>query len=922
MRTFAISLVLIFGLLRSPVTRAADDPIQFNEHIRPILANACLACHGPDAKERKADLRLDVQSEDQSKVIVPNHPDRSELIKRITSADPDKRMPPPDSGKSLSEGEIDLLRQWIESGASFQGHWAFDPIKRYDPPRSNDATLTEIDRFIVAALNERGLSLSPRESRTRLIRRATFNLTGLPPSWAEVEAFVNDPSPQAFETVIDRLLESPRYGERWGRHWLDVARYADTHGGSAIGFKRFPFSYTYRDYVIRSFNKDVPYDQFVTEQLAADQMNLEENDPARAGLGFLTVGRQYRNRHDLIDDQIDVVTRGLLGLTVTCARCHDHKFDPISTNEYYAVHAVLAASFMAEPLPLVGTPKIAPQYREKLANLERLRDDIQREQVDVMTGRLRMQAGLYLRELAKGVPEVDTSTSFLSFRTDDIRPIVLERWRKHINGLSDKHPVFGPWHRLSRLDGDDFATACESVVQALIKENGDPKKFGAEHRLDSEPPKWNPRVLEALAESKPESFVEVADVYGNIFAQTHRRWLSSLLEASAEASAQGKIVPDEDARHRIINSAIERQLRHHLYAKGSPTALDFKGRDVRMLNRTVRDKVNSRTQAIHQLNLAGYAPPRAMQLQEVREPEPSYVFIRGNPVNRGDPVEPGFLAVLSGDRPLSYVGSKRRLALARSIVHRSNPITRRVVVNWVWQHHFGRGLVRTPDDFGSRGTPPTHPELLDYLAETFLEDGWSIKKLHRRIMLSAVYQQAAVENAAARLKDPDNRLLWRMPRRRLEMEAMRDAMLAVSGELSLTMGGKPYENESSRRTVYAFVNRDIVSRLNTTFDGANPTSCTVKRPQTTVPQQTLFALNSVFIQQRAKALVNVGEIKNAKTQQDRVRNIYRRVYGRNPDAEESAVALEFIGTGSGASSAAWNQFAHVLLAANEFHFVD
>ncbi len=924
------SIICCLLFLQTTPIILADDAgvsVRFNEHIRPILAENCLECHGSDAEQRQAELRLDIkQHAKRKRVLAPGAADGSELVRRVTSGDPDLRMPPPDSGKTLTAQEIELLRRWIQQGAQYEGHWAFQPIRSDARPTVDDPDLTEIDRFVVAALNRHGLSISEKVSRLQLIRRATFDLTGLPPEWSNVEDFVNDPDPRAFESVVDRLLDSPQYGERWGRHWLDLARYADTHGGSAIGFTRFPFSYTYRDYVINAFNADLPYDQFIVEQIAADQLKRDDNDPSQAALGFLTVGLQYQNRHDQIDDQIDVISRGLLGLTVACARCHDHKFDPVPTADYYSLHAVLGSSDAPIELPVIGQPPLTEAYRRyqtELTRLETLRDDITREQGEVMRGRLRMQVGMYLQALAKGVPEQDTSTAFLSFRTDDLRPIVLEHWRRHINALTQQDPVFGPWHKLSALDAKGYAERCQELLDALIKENGDPSKFAAEHQLETSPPRWNPRVLEALAAAKPQSFVDVAKVYGKVFAETHRRWLTALLEASLEASPEGRTVPDQDRRHRVINSSIERQLRHHLYAPDSPTALRVTAKSKnRTLNRSVRDHVNKSYTAIHQHNLGAGVPPRAMSLNEDKEPAQSFVLVRGNAINRGQRVEPGFLSVLSKPDAQPFEDGVRRLGLARAIVDPANPLTRRVIVNWVWQHHFGRGLVRTPDDFGTRGEPPTHPRLLDHLADALSSDGWSLKKLHRRVMLTAVYQQAAVENKQARAIDPENRLLWRMPRRKLEMEAMRDAMLAVSGELQLKPGGRPFDEKADRtiprRSVYAFVNRDVVSRLATTFDGANPTTCTVKRPETMVPQQTLFALNSEFIHSRAQALVKLPSIQSAESDSERVRVIYQRVYSRPPEREEVSTAVDYINSGSDS----WAQFVHVLLAANEFHFVD
>ncbi len=913
---------------------AAGEPgerkVRFNEHIRPILAEYCLQCHGPDAENREGDLRLDVEAAAKASSIVPGKPDESELFRRLVTADADLRMPPVDSGKTLTKRQVDLIQQWIREGAKYEGHWAFEPIQRPKLPATGDAQTTPIDRFIVARLKQSGLSLSPTITQQQLIRRATFDLTGLPPTWEEVVAFVNDDSPQAFEKVIDRLLESPRYGERWGRHWLDIARYADTHGGSAIGFTKFPFSYTYRDYVIRSFNADVPYDRFVTEQIAADQMGLEENDPALAGLGFLTVGMQFRNPHDTIDDQIDVVTRGLLGLTVACTRCHDHKHDPLLTEDYYSLYATLASSKSPDLLPFVGQPQDTPQYRSYQGELEKRRinhRDMARDQTEVMRGRLRMQVGLYLRELAKGTPEQDLSAAFLSYRTDDVRPLVLNRWRDYLVEMSADDPVFGPWVRLRDLKTDGFADATKALMEQLTKENGDLSKRPAAQSLSENAPRWNPRVLESLAKKQPTSLLDVADAYGELFATVQKEWLQALLAASLEASSPENVVPDEDARHADVNSAINRQLRRHLHEPGMPTAMPDELATT-LLNRTVRDNLRGRKNSIHNLHLTSPgSPPRAMSLLENEEPGEFRIFKRGNPIDRGDLVEARFIHKLSDKNTKPFPDGQRRLGLARAIVDPTNPLTRRVIVNWVWQQHFGRGIVRTPDDFGTHGEPPSHPQLLDYLASVLLDDGWSLKKLHRRIMLTAAYRQGAIENSASRMVDPDNRLLWRMPRRRISMEAMRDSMLAVSGELSPQIGGKPFDLLSKpvvpRRSIYAFINRDIVSSLASTFDAADPSSCTARRPETTVPQQTLFALNSAFIQDRAAKLASLKEITDASDDANRVRRLYRRTYSRDPDANEIEIALQYVASqGEGSEPKTWQRLAHALLASNEFVFVD
>lgn len=950
---FAIPLCLA-ALLCGRYATAKE--ISFSSQVRPILAEYCVQCHGPDVEQRQADLRLDIADESTAAAIVAGDPDASELILRLTTEDPDMRMPPPEMQKRPTAKEVDILRRWIAQGGQFEGHWSYQPIRRPDVPTPAGHASTDIDRFIVAALEKNGLKLAPPLDRRRLIRRASFDLIGLPPSPAEVEAFVSDAAPdhEAFARVIDQLLQSPRYGERWGRHWLDIARYADTHGGSAIGYTRFPFSYTYRDYVIGAFNEDLPYDEFVLQQLAADQLDLPPNDPALAALGFLTVGMQFRSVHDLIDDQIDVVTRGLMGVTVACARCHDHKFDEIPTTDYYALYATLASSEPPDDLPVLGEPSLTDQLREyqsQLENRQTIYRDMARDQMEVMRNRLRSQVGLYLTDLAKGVPEQDLSAAFLSYRTDDVRPIVLHRWRIYLGALSEQDPVFFAWVRLQDTPADQFQAACEQLVQALKAENGDPAQFKDMHNMSVEAPKWNPRVLSALEEAKPASLIELAEAYGKLFADVHLSWLTALHEASIEATPAAEIITDEDPRHAEVNSAINQQLRRHLYESGTPTAVPDEVA-ARLLNRTVSDKLSGKRGTIHDLHLnSPGSPPRGMVLAESKTPPETHVFLRGSPLSRGERVEARFLTNVAPYGTTPFVDGQRRRGLAEATIDPENPLTRRVIVNWIWRHHFGLGLVRTPDDLGTRGTPPTHPQLLDHLATVFAEDGWSIKKMHRRIMLSDVYQQSSVEDSDARGRDPENLFLWRMPRKRLEMESMRDAMLAVSGELdTTTIGGRPFDLEADpvvpRRSVYAFINRDIISSLSSTFDGADPTSCTVKRPDTTVPQQTLYALNSVFIQDRAAAVARLA-VKAAADDGGRVEWLYQRIYLRQPDREERDLALAFVtrpqpdGEAPEATEEApeakaetvtvanttagtdrWAQLAHAMLASNEFIFLD
>ena len=924
----------------------SNAQVDFNRQVRPILAEYCFQCHGPDAEKRSADLRLDVEVEAKKSAIVAMAED-SELILRIQSTDSETVMPPTSTGKTLSVVQKEILRQWVQEGAKYSSHWAFQSIADSESLLNSlpapEAAATPIDRFLVHKLQEAGLHYSKPVSRARFIRRATFDLTGLPPTWAEVEAFESDVAKGSEERLIDRLTQSPRYGERWGRHWLDIARYADTHGGAAIGFTTFPFSFTYRDYVINAFNHDLPIDRFLLEQIAADQLELPENDPSLAALGFLTVGMQFRNSNDTIDDQIDVITRGLMGLTVTCARCHDHKFDPIPTADYYALYASIAPNKAPSQLPAIGAvsdENAHMQYEREFSELKLKYQQFALEQNEVLRNRLRMQVGLYLAEIAKGVGEQDLSTQFLSYRTDDIRPLVFNRWRTWLAGFSKDDAVFGPW-----LEMQSWGTIPEAEFQKrrdeyLSRLSGELDAIGRTpdklHALRGEPPKWNPFIVDALLELKPNSLSDAAAVYGKVFADQQRLWLQSLLESSSEAAPGGTVLPDDHPQHQVINSASHRQIRHHLYAPGSP--FDVSDEDaVRLTNRTISDLASGKKGAMHQLNLSSPgSPPRAMIVQEDPNPRATHIFVRGNPLARGDVVQAKFLSALPGDHTQIYEDGKRRLGLARSVIADSNPLTARVLVNWAWQNHFGVGIVRTPDDFGTRGQAPTHPELLDYLADQFRKSGWSMKWLHRQIMLSQAYRQGAIENEDSRQVDPENQLLWRMPRRRLDFEAMRDSMLAACDELDVTMGGRPVDLNASpavpRRSVYGFVNRDIIANLMSTFDSANPNACTARRPETTVPQQALFALNSDFIQDRALRLASITKQINAASDEDRIVAMVRRTLCRDPTESEVGQAKKFlddnIATATTTDGAAadpergWILLAHALMASNEFTFLD
>ncbi len=614
-----------------------------------------------------------------------------------------------------------------------EGHWAFRPIRPPDLPRVRDAAWvrSSVDPFVLVALESRGWRPSPEADRRTLIRRVTLGLTGLPPTAEEVEEFEQDPRPDAYERLVERLLSSPAYGERWARHWLDVARYADSKGYVFREDRRYPFSYTYRDYVVTSFNEDLPFDRFIMEQLAADRL-VGDHKKSLAAMGFLTLGRRFLNNiHDIIDDRIDVTMRGLMGLTVGCARCHDHKYDPIPMSDYYSLYGVFASSVEPKELPVIDENSDDPQVREFQAKLAQLKAELEK----------------FEKENEKGLREGD-------------------------------------------------------------------------------------RVLR-------EKRVEL------------------------------------------------------------------------------KNKIDS-----HLANHPG-SPPRAMVLYDKGEPVQPRVFLRGNPNQPGEAVPRQFLQVVAGEERKPFTEGSGRLELARAIASPDNPLTARVLVNRVWAWHFGRGLVDSPSDFGVRTPPPSHPELLDHLASRFIAEGWSLKNLHRWIVLSNTYRQSSQSAAdhPGASADPENRWLWRMNRQRLDYETMRDSMLFVAGRLNRKIGGPAIAPNRSqlenRRTIYEFIDRQNLSGERRMFDFANPDTHCPQRFTTTVPQQALFWMNDSFVEQQAAALANRA---TGTTEADRLERLFRFAYGRRPRPEERALAADFLRQEE--SPQRWVRLAQALLASNEFVFVD
>ncbi|MCS7465838.1 PSD1 and planctomycete cytochrome C domain-containing protein [Stieleria sp. ICT_E10.1] len=941
-------------------TRSAEQEKFFENEVRPLLVQHCVECHGPD--DQSGELRLDRHDHfkrggGSGPVVVPGDVNASRLIRAIGYQDNDLQMPP---DSKLPEEAIRVLSEWVRRGAYWpeevtetpptvklspqehieaqrQSHWSYQPISPADPPtiaelatrvgqEQSDAFggdgMTTIDRFVLARLADGGLAPNPRADRRTLIHRAYHTLLGLPPTYEQVEAFVADDQPDAFARLVDRLLDNPHYGERWARHWLDIARYGDTKGYLAGNMEtRYPYAFTYRDYVIDAFNSDKPFDQFVIEQLAADHLDLADDArSALAAMGFLTVGRRFMNRqHDIIDDQIDVVTRGFLGMSVACARCHDHKYDAIPTADYYSLYGVFASSEEPSELPLLGEPQSSPEYEAFLKAKAEKQQEVDRwveERRQEIENELRSRVADYLVYIAKSLPQYSKEKVQPQGKRGALRLPATRRWQQYlVNANASPHPVWELLRKLAALPPDEFAAKSATIF--------DQAATAAEVTEGKEAAKAIPqRLLDSLREAQPTSLPEAAQVFGNVLETVDAQWLEA-----RKTDESLERLPDAD----------DETLRQVLWSANAPTTLDM-GQAIAHLDQAERGRYNQLLNGVNGVSVTHPgAPGRGMVMVDKPKPVEPVIFRRGVPGNRGDRVPRRFLQVLShvdGGRPFQQ--GSGRLELAQAIADPENPLTARVIVNRVWQHQFGEGLVRTPSDFGIRGELPTHPELLDHLAAGLIADGWSIKRLQRRIMLSATWQQSSDTRPAAIETDPENRLLWHMPRRRMEFEPLRDRLLSVAGRLDKSVGGRSVmiHQDATRRALYAYIDREDLPGLLASFDLPSPDASQAKRAKTTVPQQALYLMNSGFVIEQAKALAARSEAApdsppaggsddaSNHSVAERIKRLYRLALARDPDPAELNVAIEFVRPESAATLDPWVQLAQVLLLSNEFAFVD
>jgi hypothetical protein len=1092
--------------VRGAGTEASRAGVEFFEaKIRPVFVERCVKCHGGEKQE--GGLRIDqraaiLKGGKSGPVIVPGNPESSVLIRAVRRGDPDLAMPPRDKGEPLTAAEIQNFVEWIRLGAPFpetiaggasgspsqdlataQKFWSFQPLQKVSPPQAEGETRNPIDPFIRAKLRAAGLRPAPPADKRTLLRRATYDLTGLPPTSAEIDAFLADHSPDAFATVVERLLTSPQYGAHWARHWFDVARYGDTRWVGAGEEKRWPFAFTYRDWVIAALNDDMPYDRFVTLQLAADQApGARVAD--QAALGFLTLGRWFTGTiPDVIDDQIDVVTRGLLGLSAQCARCHDHKYDPVSMQDYYALYGLFAASRMPvdgsgilAALPEVAPPPIDAASEREFAAKRREVDEFLTRHATALRDRFKPNEALQQYLLATvGVLEKKDNEVRALAKERGLDERIFQRWVRYLkNTTRSPHPIFAPWHALVALPENKFAARAAAVidkeksgklnrhaaalltpapatlavlaqryaellakhdvpeastdaeqeaVRQVLRGNDSPvqvplselsqflpaaemnrlvemrralngklatlseradlflaaqheaapvlaeiRDFLAQRRTAiaadiATPGKIAAYLLaahevEAAGESKFKSIAKSKQLSERVL----RRWMEFLEQATANkdavfavwrifAAATDSAFTNQVAqltarvREAAGNKAVaemfvappaslaEVAMRYgellarcnrtepfaepaleavRRVASADAAPLRFVGSDVvDYLTQKELDGLREKERKLQRLFLESPgAAPRAMALAESARGYAQRIFVRGNPNQLGEASHGGFLSVLAPATPKAFTPGRGRLELAQAITDARNPLTARVIVNRVWHWHFGAGLVATASDFGARGTAATHPELLDWLAGEFIAHGWSLKKLHRQILLSATWQQSAQgggQNSAnpdssapraALSLDPGNALLWRANRRRLGFEELRDSLLAVAGRLDEDVsGGRPLDltrNNVRRRTVFGAVDRVTLPGFYRYFDFPGADAHVSERHETIVAQQALYLMNNGFVMEQASHVARRSAIAGDDDAAARIERLYRIALGRGPRSDERALGLEFI----------------------------
>jgi hypothetical protein len=966
------ALLPTLGLLGNAL---ADSPIDYKRDIRPILSDNCYSCHGNDQEGRKANLRMD-RREDAFKeregyaVIIPGKPDESELISRIKASDPEEVMPPPHSGKKLSPDQVALLERWIAEGAKWEEHWAFLPPTRPAEPAVNNKEWPKgpIDRFVLARIEGLGLAPNPEAEKTTLIRRVTLDLTGLPPTPGEVDAFLADSSPTAYETLVDRLLQSPRYGEHMARFWLDAARYGDTHGLHLDNYREI---WPYRDYVINAFNTNKPFDEFVVEQLAGDLLpnpTLEQKIATGYNRCHVSTSEGGSIEEEVyvrnVTDQVDTNGTVFLGLTMGCARCHNHKYDPITSKDYYGMFAYFNSidgpaldGNAAKWAPIVQVP--TPEQALALAKAKGA--------VDALRGEIATEVAKVPYDNAKdaALPEFIQRKDYVW--VDDGIPA----GAKSTEGGGNAPWSLARYPEVPVLSGETSAPiqaqglrqlVFESANPPLVVGEGDvlfayvwidplsrPKSLmlqwhsdGWKHRAF-----WGEDVIPFGAPNTTEK-VRVGDL------PTSAKWVRLEVPAAKVGIAPGTKIsglaltqhdgtaywdkagvetytPQDGQSYETLSDWVASQ--RALKGQGLPNDvkeivnLDRSKRSADQVKRLTSyfvENAYSATRAViaplqaklaqaqAELTTIESAIPTTLVYKEMEKPKPAFLLDRGEYDRKKDEVgraTPGFLPAPPADAP------KNRLGLARWMVSPENPLVARVIVNRLWQQVFGTGIVKTAEDLGSQGEPPSHPELIDWLAVEFRESGWNVKKLMKSYVTSAAYRQSAKTTPEKLAKDPANRFLARGPRFRLDAETLRDQALFASGLLVEKVGGpsvKPpqpaglweavgYTSSNTakfvadtapekvfRRSMYTFWKRTSAPPQMTTFDAPSREACTVRRERTNTPLQALLLMNEPQFVEASRALAERALREGGSDVDDRLALLFALATSRRPEASELA----------------------------------
>jgi Protein of unknown function (DUF1553)/Protein of unknown function (DUF1549)/Planctomycete cytochrome C len=959
-RPYALLSCALGCLTFDPALACADDDpaaVEFFEaKVRPLLVNRCQTCHG--GGKAKGGLRLESRAQamaggDTGPALVPGKPDESLMVEAIKYGD-DLRMPPK---SKLPPEEIATLTRWVEQGApwpvggvkSASGqvktfnlqerarHWSLQPVKDFAPPEVKDSAwpTNPVDRFLLAKLEAKGLKPAGDADKRTLIRRVAFDLIGLPPRPDEVEAFVNDTSPDAYEKLVERLLASPHYGERWGRHWLDLVRFAET-SGHEFDYE-IPMAFRYRDYVIRAFNADVPYDQLVVEHVAGDLLPEPRREPGTGnnesvlGTGFFRLHEGVHSPVDLkedgaskFDNQIDVLSKTFLGLTVACARCHDHKFDAIKTQDYYALNGILSSSRHTLAF-LDPSAKFAP----KLAELEEIRSQIAARyqgpsvaprKVDATSPDIVFEdfsSPTYANWFVNGHAFGKGPTQPGSWRVRGDKVEALEPGLAHSGAISDRlrgvlrsktFTLTKPYiHYLAAGKGGRINVVIDSFEKIRAPIYGD-----LTHDVNHEAFHWNT--------------IDVAQWVG------HTAYLELDDGATVDFTGGQSFIRDGKGYIAVDEIRFAHGPAPNLPARTAPESF---GPEERLKDlKPLLDRYKEVE--------ASLPEPTLGQALTEGTPVDAKIHIRGSTKILGEVAPRRFLEVFEGTAPAPTPEGSGRLELARKMVDPNNPLTARVMVNRIWHHHFGRGIVPTVDDFGAMGREPTHPDLLDYLACRFVASGWSIKAMHRLILTSRAYRTSSQLTPDADRLDPSNELWHRREVRRLEAESIRDSILAVSGRLDPTLfgpsvaphltpfmegRGRPGHSGpldgAGRRSIYINVRRNFLTPMLLAFDYPTPASTMGRRNVSNVPAQALTLMNDPFLIGQAKVWASRVR-KDAKVPaSDSIETMYREAFGRSPSDDERAAALGFLeeqakAYGKGDDLRAWADLAHVLFNVKEF----